>query len=127
MKNEASVTEHYDRMIDEIDDPALPVVTDPFTETGKLRDWLAQSDGPAFWDAVGKVSGKRFLEVGVGTGRVAKKMLERGCAGLVGIDVSAKTIIRARQNLAAYTNVELLHADITEYRSVGSFDLVYLV
>ena len=38
--------EHYDRMIDEIDDPAQPMITDPFYDTGWLRDWLEQSDGP---------------------------------------------------------------------------------
>ena len=125
--NIVSVTEHYDRIIDKIDDPVQPTITDPFDNTGWLHEWLEQSDGPAFWHAVGEVRGKTLLEVGVGTGRVAKKMLERGCARLVGIDVSAKTLARAGKNLATYTNVELLHADITEYRSEASFDLAYLV
>ena len=122
-----STTEHYDRMIDEIADPAQPMVTDPFHDTGWLRDWMAQADGAAFWAAVGDVRGKTLLEVGVGTGRVARKMLERGCARLVGIDVSAKTLARARENLAGYNNVELVRADIAEYRCEATFDLVYLV
>ncbi len=123
----SSTAAHYDRMIDEIDDPAQPMFTDPFFDKGQLRDWLEQSDGPAFWNAVGDVCGKTLLEVGVGTGRVAKKMLDRGCTRLVGIDASTKTIARARKNLADYANVELLHADITEYRNTVSFDLAYLV
>jgi SAM-dependent methyltransferase len=127
MTSISSTTDHYDRLIDEIDDPAQPMVTDPFFDTGALREWMAQADGPAFWDAVGDVRGQSVLEVGVGTGRVARKMLEQGCARLVGIDLSAKTIARARANLATWVNVELLHADIADYRQEATFDLAYLV
>ena len=35
--NPVSTTEHYDRMIDEIDDQAQPTITDPFFDTGLLR------------------------------------------------------------------------------------------
>jgi SAM-dependent methyltransferase len=121
------IAEHYDRLIDEADDPALPMVGDPFHETGALRDWLAQANGPAFMAAVGDVRGLTLLEVGVGTGRVARAMLERGCARLVGLDCSAKTAARARENLAAWPNVDIRCADIETVPPEGTFDLAYLV
>ncbi|MHB9133385.1 MAG: class I SAM-dependent methyltransferase [Armatimonadota bacterium] len=120
------VGQHYELMIDEIDDPAHPI-TDPFHDEGWLRDWLAQSDGTAFFQSLGDVNGKTLLEIGVGTGRVAKKMLDLGCAQLTGIDISPKTLERAQRNLAAYTNVELVLANAETFLRPNTFDLAYCV
>lgn len=122
----AGVTEHYDLLIDEIDDPAHPA-TDPFHDEGLLRAWMEQVDGPAFWQALGDVRGQAVLEIGVGTGRVARKVLELGCAQLTGIDVSPKTLERARRNLAAYPNLELLRYNAEDFRREGVFDAAYCV
>jgi len=121
-----SVADHYDRMIAEIDDLQNPV-TDPFDDAGPLRDWYEQPDGPAFFTAMGDVQGKTVLEVGVGTGRVAQKLLDRGCAHLTGIDISPKTLERAKHNLAAYPNIELLLADAATFVRAESFDIAYCV
>lgn len=120
------VVEHYDLLIDEADDPAHPQ-TDPFYDEGLLRAWLEQSDGPAFFQALGDVRGQAVLEIGVGTGRVARKMLELGCAFLTGIDVSPKTLERARRNLAAYSNIELLLCDVKAFTREGAFDAAYCI
>ncbi|MHB9109419.1 MAG: class I SAM-dependent methyltransferase [Armatimonadota bacterium] len=122
----AGVAEHYNLMIDEIDDPAHPQ-TDPYYDEGLLRSWMEQSDGPAFFQALGDVCGQAVLEIGVGTGRVAKKVLELGCAHLTGIDVSSKTLQRARRNLAAWPNIELLLCDTEEFTREGAFDAAYCV
>lgn len=117
----AGTAEHYDLLIDEIDDPAHPQ-TDPFYDKGLLRAWMEQADGPAFWQALGDVRGQAVLEIGVGTGRVARKVLEQGCAKLTGIDISSKTLERARRNLAAYPDVELLLCDAEEFIREEAFD-----
>jgi len=122
----ASAAEHYDRLIDEIDDP-VDQATDPFYDEGLLRAWMEQADGPAFWQALGEVRGQAVLEIGVGTGRVARKVLELGCACLTGIDVSPKTLARARQNLAARPNLELLLCNAEEFTREGAFDAAYCV
>lgn|GEM_PF-2465961 len=120
------VARHYDLIIDEIDDPAHPV-TDPFYDEGWMREWLEQADGPAFFQALGDVRGQAVLEIGVGTGRVARKVLELGCAHLTGIDISAKTLQRARRNLAGWPNVELVLCDAEEFRRESAFDAAYCV
>ena len=121
-----STSEHYDLMIDEIDDPTHPV-TDPFFDEGWMRAWMEQADGPAFWQALGDVRDQVVLEVGVGTGRVGRRLLELGCAQLTGIDVSPKTLERARRNLAAYPNLELLLCNVEEFTREGAFDVAYCV
>jgi SAM-dependent methyltransferase len=122
----AGVVEHYDRMIDEIDDPAH-LATDPFFDEGRMRAWMEQADGPAFFQALGDVRGETVLEIGVGTGRVARKVLEMGCDRLTGIDVSPKTLERARRNLAAWPNLELLLCDAEDFVREGAFDAAYCV
>ncbi len=73
-------------------------------------------------------SEKVVLEVGIGTGRVAQNVLDIGCNHLTGIDISPKTIARAKENLLGrYGNVELLLQDISNYRMANHFDLVYSV
>ncbi len=125
-KRYTGVREHYERMIDEIDDPAHPAM-DPFHDPPWMAAWLAQADGPAFFAALGDVRGWHALEIGVGTGRVAKKVLDAGCARLTGLDISPKTLARARQNLAGYANVELLEADIQSFVRAEAFDVAYCV
>jgi ubiquinone/menaquinone biosynthesis C-methylase UbiE len=124
MPDETTVAEHYDRMIDEIDDPAHHV-TDSFFDEGLMRAWMEYADGPAFFAAMGDVRDLRVLEVGVGTGRVAKKLLDLGCAALTGLDISAKSLERARRNLGNDPRVELLLVDILDFDRPDAFDRVY--
>lgn len=124
MPDETTVPEHYDRMIDEIDDPAHPV-TDPFFDEGWLRAWLEYADGPAFFAAMGDVRSLRVLEVGIGTGRVARKLLDMGCTALTGLDISVKSLARARRNLGEDPRVELRHVDILDFERPEAYDRVY--
>jgi SAM-dependent methyltransferase len=110
---------HYDHLIDHghdcVNDP-------PF-----LREYMAQSDGPRFFEALGDTAGKHILEVGVGTGRLAQQVLSRGCRRFTGIDVSARTIAAARKHLAGYVNVELLVENAEGFARAAAFDAVYCV
>jgi SAM-dependent methyltransferase len=77
-----------------------------------MQEDMSRWDGPSFWDAVGDLSGKDVLEVGVGYGRIARQVLRRGCHNLTGIDISAKSLAAAKADLAGFSNVELVLADI---------------
>jgi len=115
---------HYDLLIEEIDDPVHPA-TDPFHDEGNMEAWMAQADNAAFYQALGDPHGKTMLEVGIGTGRVARKVLDLGCAHLVGLDISAKTLARARENLAAYPQVELHLCSAESFVRENTFDCTY--
>jgi ubiquinone/menaquinone biosynthesis C-methylase UbiE len=61
--------------------------------------------------SVAPVTGASVLEVGVGTGRVARQLVAAGCQRLVGVDRAAAMIEIARSVLPAGNSVELLVAD----------------
>jgi SAM-dependent methyltransferase len=110
---------HYDTLIREDNDP--------FFDPPEAQHYMQRWDGPRFWGAIGDLEGRHVLEVGIGTGRLARMALVRGCAHLTGIDLSPLTIERARTNLSAFSNTELLVADITRFRRPGAYDLAYSV
>ena len=103
--------EHYELCIDEGNDPC--------EDNPAMQSYMARWDEPRFFDLLGDVSGKSVLDVGIGTGRVARKVLKRGCAELTGIDIFPKTIHRADVNLKHFHNVELLVADIHRFLRPG--------
>lgn len=118
MKKAITAKEHYDRLAEAgngRDDPP------------ELQSFMARWDGPLFYDALGNLTGKDVLEVGIGVGRMARRILERGCGHLTGLDISPKTIAVAKTDLAEFPNLELALADITEFRRNLSFDLAYSV
>ena len=81
-------------------------------------------DGKAFLDALALDGTKSVLEIGVGTGRLALKVAPQ-CKEFFGIDISPKTIQRAKSNLQGLDNVTLLLGDIENYSFGRSFDVVY--
>ena len=81
---------HYDLLIEENNDP--------FRDPPALRKHMESWDGQAFLDLMELDLSKTVLEIGVGTGRIAEKTA-RGCRHLTGIDISPKTIERAKENL----------------------------
>ncbi len=108
--------EHYDKLIDENNDPAR----DPLP----LKEYMDKWDGQVFLDAMKLDKDKTVLEIGVGTGRLALKTVPR-CKKLYGIDLSPKTVERAAQNLSGYPNVTLICADFMTYDFNAAFDVVY--
>lgn len=124
---ELSVYEHYEVLAAAFADPAQGRIVDPFHDPPGVAAWLSQADGPEFWQAVGPVTGESVLEVGIGTGRVAHKMLQHGCAHLTGLDVSPKTLALARENLANDLRIELLQCDVGQFVRPAAYDLAYSV
>ncbi len=110
------VISHYDFLIEQDNDPAR----DP----APLRTYMDKWDGDIFIDRLCLKENQSVLEIGVGTGRLALKVAPR-CRAFYGIDISPKTIERARENLAAYPNATLLCGDFLEYPFSHSFDTIY--
>lgn len=108
--------EHYDNLIDEDNDP----VRDPEI----LKEHMDKWDGKPFTDALELSKDKVALEIGIGTGRIAVKTAP-DCAKPYGVDVSPKTIERAKENLAFANNVKYILADYTEYDFDIKFDVIY--
>lgn len=111
-----NTVEHYDNLIYENNDP----VRDPDI----LKEHMDKWDGRQFIDALRLTKSKTVLEIGIGTGRLAVKTAPY-CAKLYGVDVSPKTINRAKENLAFADNVEYVIADYLEYDFKTKFDVVY--
>ncbi len=110
------VIRHYDLLIDENNDP----VHDP----KPLRDYMDEWDGQAFIDKMELNKDKSVLEIGVGTGRLAVRVVPL-CGEFYGVDISTKTIERAKENLAEFENVRLACADFLSYEFGRTFDVVY--
>lgn len=110
------VIRHYDLLIDENNDP----VHDP----KPLRDYMNKWDGPVFIEQMQLNSSKSVFEIGVGTGRLAVRVAPL-CGEFYGVDISFKTIERAKENLADFKNVRLTCADFLSYEFDCTFDVVY--
>lgn len=108
--------EHYDNLIDENNDP----VRDPEILKQHMDKW----DGQQFIDALELSRDKEILEIGIGTGRIAVKTAPK-CARLYGIDISPKTIDRAKEKLSFTDNVEFILDDYLEYNFSTKFDAIY--
>lgn len=67
---------------------------------------------------------KSVLEIGVGTGRLALRTIPL-CKHFYGIDISPKTIDRARHNLSAHRNVTFICNDFMQHEFGICFDVIY--
>ena len=112
----SSVSKHYDLLIDENNDPAR----DP----EPLREYMDKWDGRQFIDSLQLIKEKSVLEVGVGTGRLAVRTAPE-CREFFGIDISPKTVKRAKENLKKQTNVTLVCGDFMSYEFGRKFDVIY--
>ena len=111
-----SISEHYDMLIDENNDP----VYDP----KPLKEYMDKSDGQYFIDCLNLTPIKDVLEIGVGTGRLAIRVAGK-CNTFCGIDISEKTVIRARKNLNEFDNVSIILGDFLEHSFSGVYDVIY--
>ena len=112
----SELIEHYDKLIDEGDDPTK--------DSPELREYMDKWDGRKFIDAMCLSKEKTVLEIGVGTGRLATRVAPF-CKEFTGIDLSPKTIVRARENLAEYPNAKLVCDDFNTYSFKEGFDVIY--
>ena len=110
------VIKHYDGLIDENNDP----VRDPQF----LKSYMDKWDGHKFIDSLQLTKEKSVLEIGVGTGRLAVRVAPE-CREFCGIDLSPKTVKRAKENLKKQTNVTLVCGDFMSYDFGRKFDVIY--
>lgn len=110
------VITHYDWLIDENNDP----VCDP----EPLQRYMDKWDGQPFIDALELDKSKSVLEIGVGTGRLAIKTVPL-CKKFTGIDISAKTIERAKEHLEKYNTVTLICGDYLTFDIGEKYDVIY--
>ena len=107
---------HYDLLIEENNDP--------FRDPPVLQKYMESWDGQAFLDLMELDESKAVLEIGVGTGRLAVKTAGF-CRHLTGIDISPKTIARAKENLRDCQNISLVCGDFLDYPFAETFDVIY--
>ncbi len=110
------VIRHYNSLIDEGNDPVL--------DSKPLQDYMDKWDGQSFIDKMELNRNKSVLEIGVGTGRLAVRTAPC-CDRFYGIDISAKTIERAKENIEKYSNVTLLCGDFLTFNFKSKFDVIY--
>ncbi len=110
------IRSHYDLLVDENNDP--------FRDPPVLQKYMESWDGQVFLDLMELDQSKTVLEIGVGTGRLAIKTAGC-CRWLTGIDISVKTIERARENLQHCLNISLICDDFITHPFTETFDVVY--
>lgn len=110
------IAKHYDILINENNDP----VHDP----EPLKAYMDKWDGQDFINKMCLDNDKSVLEIGVGTGRLAVRAAPL-CKVFYGIDVSPKTIERAKENLKDYNNVLLICDDFLHHTFQCNFGVIY--
>lgn len=115
-RRRAEIVRHYDALIDENNDPVH--------DLGPLKKHMDGWDGDIFIEELELSKRKTVLEIGVGTGRLAVKTAPQSKA-FYGIDLSPKTIERAKENLTGIEGVNLICGDYLTYEFDRSFDIIY--
>lgn len=110
------VITHYDLLIEENNDP--------FQDPPELKEFMNKWDGQVFIDALQLEKNKEVLEIGLGTGRIAVNVAPY-CKRLTGIDISSKTIQRAKENLKDHSNIIFINGDFLSYEFKKNFDVIY--
>ena len=110
------VINHYDLLIDENNDPARDLLP--------LQEYMNKWDGQEFIEELQLSPNKTVLEIGVCTGRLALKVCGN-CKSFVGIDLSPKTISRAKESLSLFDNATLICIDFLVYEFDAKFDCIY--
>ena len=111
-----NIVAHYDKLIDDNNDP--------FRDPPPLQKYMDKWDGQVFIDSMCLSRTKKVLEIGIGTGRIAAKVAPL-CSKLSGIDISPKTIDRAKENLSDFNNIEFICANFSDYVFSERFDVIY--
>lgn len=111
-----AVIKRYDFLISDNNDS----VHDPKV----LQNYMNKRDGQGFVDKMELNKDKSVLEIGVGTGRLALRVAPL-CKRFCGVDISPKTINRAKENLIKLDNVTLLCGDFFALNFEQVYDVVY--
>ena len=115
--NIKSTNKHYEYLIEKDNDP--------YHDSPEIQNYMNRWTGDKYFDHMDLDDEKNVLEIGVGTGRLARHVLEIGCKSFTGIDLSQSTIERAQVNLSKYDNINLIVEDILNIRIESKFDVIY--
>ncbi len=111
-----SVSKHYDLLIENNNDP--------ITDCQALQEYMNKWDGKVFVNELGLDKNKSALEIGCGTGRILRN-LSCNYKSYIGIDVSEKTVLRAKEHFSNFSNVQFICADFLEFNFLQKFDVIY--
>jgi len=111
-----NVITHYDMLIDENNDS--------FRDPPEIQEYMNKWDGQLFLNELKLNKKKGVLEIGIGTGRIASKVAPH-CLKLTGIDISPKTVERAKENLKDFSNISFVCDDFNRYVFEETFDVIY--
>ncbi len=109
------VAKHYDLLIENNNDPVK--------DSEELKRYMDKYDGEILIKELNLNNNASCLEIGCGTGRVLQKILNR-YKSYTGIDLSSKTISRAKEHFVA-DNLVFICADFLEYKFSQKFDIIY--
>lgn len=112
----SSVLEHYDLLIEKGNDPVLD---------GKaLSEYMDKWDGKKFVSLLDLDKDKTVLEIGCGTGRILKKIVNT-YKSYVGIDISPKTIETAKTHFIENTDISFICEDFLNTNIDQNFDVIF--
>ena len=111
-----AIANHYDILIDENNDPVH--------DSEPLKEYMDKWDGQSFINRMELNIDKAVLEIGIGTGRLAVRVAPL-CKEFYGIDISPKTIERAKENLKDHKNISFIHDDFISFEFQETFDVIY--
>ena len=110
-----NVSKHYDLLIENGNDPVL--------DCKELADYMDKWDGKDFINLLNLNISKEVLEIGCGTGRIAKKIISQ-CKTYVGIDISTKTIDTAIKHFGSFKNAFFVNEDFLNYKANQKYDVI---
>ena len=111
-----NISRHYDLLIENGNDPVL--------DCKELADYMDKWDGKEFINLLNLDAYKTVLEIGCGTGRIAKKIIKQ-CKKYVGIDISSKTVDVARNHFKDFNNASFINEDFLKYKDTEKYDVIF--
>ena len=97
---------------------------DPVLDFKELADYMDKWDGKEFINLLNLDAYKMVLEIGCGTGRIAKKIINQ-CQKYVGIDISSKTVDVARNHFKNFNNAFFINEDFLKYKETEKYDVIF--
>lgn len=110
------VSKHYDLLIEN--------GNDPFLDGKELSEYMDKYDGKQFIDLLNLDKSKNVLEIGCGTGRITKKIVNN-FSYYTGIDISKKTVFVAKEHFKNYDNIDFIHGDFINYDFNNTYDVIF--
>ncbi len=110
-----SVEKHYDLLIANGNDPV--------NDSIELQNYMNKWDGDIFVENLKLDKSKSVLEIGCGTGRILKKIIGT-FKNYTGIDISSKTIERAKEHFKD-KNISFITDDFISHEFNCRYDVVY--